>query len=240
MMNTIGQRILNETNLLVNDQPHFFKDLLANPSELLSWQDVENCMNNPYLYDFEMIDSQGFKVDIPRSQKAWMWGKTAQNKKFLFEKFHQGNSLIIMNYGFYNEKTNHLLDIFERTFDVNSAIHVYCGLTDAKSFTIHDDYPANFIIQVEGTTRWKVFNNRISYMYKVGTMNNRLNDDDLDVAIDVELSPGDALYIPSRMYHCAYPTGKRLSMSIPCWNRFPTDPEENRIDRTMYRINPNV
>ena len=77
-------------------------------------------------------------------------------------------------------------------------------------------------------------------MYKVGTMNNRLRDDELDVAIDVELSPGDALYIPSRMYHCAYPTGKRLSMSIPCWNRFPTDPEENRIDRNMYRINPNV
>ena len=239
-MNTIGQRILNETNLLVNDKPHFFKQLLANPGELLAWQDVENCMNNPYLYDFEMIDSNGLKVDIPRSTKAWMYGKTAQNKKFLFEKFHQGNSLIIMNYGFYNEKTNHLLDIFERMFDVNSAIHVYCGLTDSKSFTIHDDYPCNFIIQVEGTTRWKVYNNRISYMYKVGTMNNQLNDTELDVAIDVELSPGDALYIPSRMYHCAYPTGKRLSMSIPCWNRFPTDPEENRIDRNMYRINPNV
>ena len=39
-MNTIGQRILNETNLLVDDKPHFFKQLLANPGELFSWQDV--------------------------------------------------------------------------------------------------------------------------------------------------------------------------------------------------------
>jgi hypothetical protein len=236
----IGQRLLNETNLLVDDKPHYFKSLISDPSELLTWNDVEACMNNPYLYKFEMIDSYNNKIDIPASRKAWIWESTVQDKGFLFEKLQQGSSLIIMNYGFYNEKTMHLLKIFETLFEVNAAIHVYGGLTGSKSFCIHDDYPANFIIQVEGKTRWKVFHNRISYLYKTGTMNNKLNEADLDVAIDVVLEPGDALYIPSRSYHAAYPDEKRLSISIPCWNRFATDPPNYQIDRNFYRINHDI
>lgn len=239
-MNDIGQRILNETNLLIDDKPHYFKKLLENPSELLSWSDVEKCLNNPYLYDFEMIDPYNKKIDIPRSKKAWIWDRAVQDKGFLFEKFHQGNGLVIMNYGFYSEKTMHLLKIFETMFNVNAAIHVYCGLADAKSFGIHDDYPCNFIIQVEGTTRWKIYNNRISYLYRTGTMNGQLDHKDLDPAIEVDLEPGDALYIPSRMYHVAEPKGKRLSMSIPCWNRFATDPPDHQVDRNYYRINHDI
>lgn len=236
----IGQRLLNETNLLIDDKPHFFKSLVSNPAELLTWHDVEKCMNNPYLYKFEMIDMFNNKIDIPSSRKAWIWEGESQDKRFLFEKLHEGHSLIIMNYGFYNEKTMNLLKIFETIYDVNAAIHVYSGLTGARSFCIHDDYPANFIIQIEGKTRWQVFNNRMSYLYKTGTMNNKLKAEQLDVAIDVILEPGDALYVPSRAYHVAYPEEKRLSISIPCWNRFATDPPNYFIDRNSYRINHEI
>jgi ribosomal protein L16 Arg81 hydroxylase len=239
-MNDIGQRLLNETNLLIDDKPHFFKQLVKNPEEYLTWSDVESCLNNPYLYQFEMIDQYNTKIDIPQHKKAWIWDREIQDKRFLFDKFHQGHGLVIMNYGFHSQRTMELLKVFETLYQVNSAIHVYCGLQNSKSFTIHDDYPCNFIIQVEGRTRWKIFNNRISYMYRTGTMNGRLREEDLEVAIDVTLEPGDGLYIPSRMYHCAYPEGKRLSMSIPCWNRFPNDPPTNAVDRNFYRIDLDV
>jgi len=240
-MNAIGQRILNESNLLTDDKPYFFKGLLENPSELLTWNDVEACMNRPELFQFELIDSiTNQKISIPEHTKAWIWDRKVQDKSFIFEKFNQGHSLVITNYGFYSEQTNHLLKIFEKLFYVNSSIHVYCGLAGAKSFPIHDDYPINFIFQVEGKTRWKVFKNRISYAYKTGTMNNTVKEEDLEVAIDVELEPGDGLYIPARCFHVAYPDSKRLSLSIPCWNRFATESPTNSIDRHHYRINHDV
>ena len=74
-------------------------------------------------------------------------------------------------------------------------------------------------------------------MYGTGRMNGRLNEDMLDVAIDVVLKPGDALYIPARTFHVAYPTSRRLSMSIPCWNKISTESPTLAVDRTYYPIN---
>lgn len=236
-MNAIGQRLVNETNLLYEDKPHYFKNFLPNVQDILTWADVEKCINNPALYNFEMIGNDNIKIEIPMHKKAWVFSKPVQDKAFMVDKINTGNGFVIMDYGFYSEKTNELLKIFEHIYCINAAIHVYGGLADSSSFRIHEDYPSNFIIQAEGKTRWKVFNNRISSLYRTGTMNHKLTDDMLDIAIDVVLEPGDALYIPSRAYHVAEPMGKRLSMSIPCWTRLPTDDPREMNDRNFYRIN---
>ena len=237
MMNGIGQRLVNETNLLIEDKPHFFKNFIKDVDKIINWDDVEFCMNNTALFNFELIDPYNTKVGIPEYTRPWMFGRKSQEKSFLFEKFNKGHSIVINNYGYYSKQTNDLLNIFESIYDVHAAIHVYAGLEGGKSFPIHDDYPANFIIQAYGKTRWKVFNNRISYLYKSGTMNNKVTDADLDLAIDVVLEPGDALYIPARCFHGAYPSEKRISMSIPCWNRLMSDAQGHYNDRNYYRIN---
>jgi ribosomal protein L16 Arg81 hydroxylase len=141
-----------------------------------------------------------------------------------------------MDYAFHSAKTMKLLETLENIYMINAAIHVYGGLEDSKSFWIHEDYPSNFIVQAQGKTRWKVFNNRISSMYRTGTMNHKLREEELDLAFDVVLEPGDAIYIPSRAYHIAEPMGKRLSMSIPCWTKLPTDDPRESSDRNWYRI----
>jgi ribosomal protein L16 Arg81 hydroxylase len=184
-----------------------------------------------------MIGKDNIKIEIPMHKKAWVFSKPVQDKAFMIDQTNQGNGFVIMDYGFYSNKTNELLTIFENIYSINAAIHVYGGLEGSTSFRIHEDYPSNFIIQAEGKTRWKVFNNRISSLYRTGIMNHKLTDADLDLAIDVELEAGDALYIPSRSYHVAEPMGKRLSMSIPCWTKLPTDDPREMNDRTYYRIN---
>lgn len=241
-MDFIGQKILNETDLLKNDQPHFFKNFITNAQEIVTWDSIEDCVNRPEIFNFELIDKDtNMKIDIPYHNKTWVWDRTVQDKLFVFDKLNRGHGLVIMNYASYNQTTNRLVSIFEKLFDINAAVHVYCGLEGSSSFPIHDDYPVNFIIQIEGTTRWKVFKNRISSLYKIGSLNDmrrdkKINEADLDVAIDVELSPGDALYIPSRCYHVAYPKEKRISISIPCWTKYPSDPPQKSSDRNWYKI----
>lgn len=241
-MDFIGQKILNETDLLRNDIPHYFQNFIQDPATLVSWSDIESCMNRPEIYNFELIDKDtNMKIDIPQSNKTWIWDRLVQDKNFLFDKLNRGHGLVIMNYASYSQTTNRLMDIFEKLFDVNAALHVYCGLSGSVSFPIHDDYPVNFIVQVEGTTRWKVFKNRCSSLYKIGTLNDlrsdkKIDEESLEVAIDVCLSPGDALYIPSRCFHVAYPTEKRISLSIPCWVKYPSDPATKSSDRNWYSI----
>ena len=236
-MNDFSRRILSETNLAFEDKPHFFKKLIDDPSELVTWQDIEQHTNKTERYNFELISPDSSKIEIPVSRKNWIYDRGVQDKGFIFDKVNAGYGLICLDYGFHNQKTMDFLSVFENMFSVHAAIHVYCGLKDSKSFTIHDDYPCNFIIQAEGKTRWKVYKNKISYMHRTGLMNGKLHDKDMEVDIDVELEPGDALYIPSRQYHCAYPKGKRISLSVPCWQKLPTEPTENAVDRNYYRIN---
>ena len=55
MFDHLGTVIMNQSNLLVEDKPYIFEGLIRNPQEIATWNDIENCLNNPALYEFEMI-----------------------------------------------------------------------------------------------------------------------------------------------------------------------------------------
>lgn len=235
----LPEKIFTKVDLENDDKACYFKNFISEPEQLVTWNDIENCMNNTSFYEFELIDEHNNKIPIPEHQKAWNYYKPVQDKRFIFDQVNNGAGLVCTNYGFYNENTNELLARFEEMFDVHAAIHVYAGLKSHSSFSVHDDYPSNFIIQIEGETRWQVYENRISSLFATGRMNGRVNNTALRPAIDVMLQPGDALYIPSRAYHIAMPTDTRISISIPCWQRLKTDAPTNAVDRNKYRINKN-
>lgn len=234
-MHNIGQRLLNEANFIYQDRAYHFENLIPNPEQFLTWKDVEYCLNNPAFYEFELIDHNSNKVDIKRNVTSWIREKLVQDSHQMINQVNHGHTVIIMNYGFHSRKTQELLKVFENIFDVDTAIHVYGGLVGSKSFNIHDDYPCNFIIQVDGSTEWKVYKNRISSLYKTGTDQHTIKEEILDIDLNVILNPGDALYIPARAYHCAFPTSKRLSMSIPCWPRMPGS--NQTTNRNFYKLN---
>jgi hypothetical protein len=235
--NNIKQKLFKESNLLTIDKPFVFEKLVANPEHLLTWKDVEQCLNNPAFYNFDIINnSTNDKIKIPEHKKAWVFNKLVQDKKFLFDQINSGNTLIINNYGFHSSQTNHLLQIIETVFYTDAAMHVYCGLTGSKSFTVHEDIPSNFILQIEGVTSWTIFENRSSTLVASGYRPTADEIKNFTPALTVDLQPGDLLYIPSRAYHVAKPTSKRLSISIPCWPKF-GEPKEYSIDRNQYLIN---
>lgn len=217
---------------MIHDQPFYIKNALVDPLSYLSWDTVEDCLNNPSKYIFECVDKKTqSKIDFHKIKPFWNDVPIA-DKKNLFRLVADGNTLIILNYSHYNHKTNNLCALIEQSFPVATEIHSYCSYSeDSKSFKIHCDYASNFIIQCDGTTRWKVFNNRLSGLYPIS--NNSIDEDNLELCIDVELTPGDLIYIPSRIYHAAIPSGKRLSMSIPC---IPMMFDTTRYDRNSYKL----
>jgi ribosomal protein L16 Arg81 hydroxylase len=232
----IREKLYKESNLLLEDKPFVFKKLIASPSDFLSWTDVEKCLNAPEFYNFDIIDKEtNDKIKIPEYKKAWVFNKLVQDKKFITEKINQGHTLVINNYGFYSRHTHELLKLIESVFYTDAAMHVYCGLEGSKSFTVHEDIPSNFIFQIEGTTAWKVYENRSSAIVASGYRPTAADVSNFKVGLEVDLEPGDLLYIPARTYHVAQPDIKRLSISIPCWSKF-NEPPEYSTDRNYYTI----
>jgi hypothetical protein len=222
--------------LSINDRALHLPNFLPNKNDIITWQDVEHCLNNPSLYDIEIIDkNSSTKIALPTYKKHFI-NSSVMEHYHLIDLFNQGNSAVILNYGQYNRSAADLLKNFEEAFFVSSAIHVYCGLEGSQSFNIHEDFPCNFIIQIEGNTRWKVFNNRVSQLFSTRGYDRAPNEDELETTIDVILTPGDALYIPARAYHVAMVSEPRLSISIPCWSKMDLDPL-SIVDRNFYKIN---
>jgi Cupin superfamily protein len=219
----------NLENVFLKEEPKFLSNFLdlKTLSSIVSWKDIEYCMNHPSFYGLELIDNQSNK--LPHDT-----GFYVHHKGMLFDRvLNESFGLIITQYGHHSEHTNRLLDVFEKTFDVNAAIHVYCGFKKSTSFKIHCDAPNNFIIQAKGSCRWKVYNNRMSNLVDFHYSHPaQIDEKDLDCILDVVLQPGDGLYIPPRMYHCALPSDERISMSIPCSPRSRLD--KPHVDRNYY------
>ena len=89
-------------------------------------------------------------------------------------------------------------------------------------------------MQLIGETHWKVYNERCSTLIKHGSFIFGGDESHLgEPLMDVVLTPGDMIYIPSRSYHCAHPSkNARLSMSIPLWHGL----DMPQSDRKEYHI----
>lgn len=200
-------------NIVLDNEPRYLPKLVADVDNYTSWTDVEYCLNNPQWYTIEFVHDYK-KIDPTRVEKKWC--HPVAEKKQLFDLLHSGMAFIITKYSFHNEYTNCLTAELEDHYHVHPDLHIYGGLEGSGSFAVHNDYPANIIIQAEGSTPWKIW-----------------KDTTQSPVIDVVLTAGDVLYIPPQMYHAAEPIGRRLSMSIPLW---PIENNITSIDRNFYRI----
>jgi hypothetical protein len=222
-------------NLRYNDSPVVLKNFLTNPSQYVTWEDVEDVINSNSCY-IELIRNQ-LKIDIPVFKYFW-FAKYTADKKFIIDGINSGDTFIINQYTAFKKQISDLCWAIETAFDVVTDAHVYGGLHDnCKSFKPHIDVPANFICQVEGTTHWQVYKNKCSYLlnhYETNTL--PIPPDTLEVDLDVMLEPGDVIYLPSRTFHGAFPKGQRLSISISCKSKDATSDYIN-LDRNYYKIN---
>lgn len=170
-------------------------------TKLLDWNDIENYLND-YLHHskIEIIDSNGLK--IPLFKKEIQWG-TTYDMDVIYNHITNGRTFVLVSMNRFNKSINQLCELIETYTNSNADVHIYSGLSNqSNSFSIHCDRLNNVIIQLDGKSDWKVWDQH------------KPNNDSIPL-IDQVLNPGDCLYIPKYCYHQCIPLGKRISISIP-------------------------
>ena len=94
--------IINQTNLLVDDSPQYFPNLVPDVEKYITWNDIEYCMNNPQKFFFDVVGPDNKKITVPDYQVKWQTN-LVQDKQFLFDSLIQGHGMACLSYGDYSK-----------------------------------------------------------------------------------------------------------------------------------------
>ena len=210
----------------VNDNTAFYeKDILKN---IFSWKELETLLNlRPF------ISSSRFNFI---SKDYHMWPNQAwlsDNNTWPASKLNEViNSCVcyLTDCSRVNKEINDVCSIIEKETGYPTDAHIYFSLVDdedkKKGFEHHWDYSHNLILQVEGQTNFKVWNEIFS------GDDNRNPLPKTSPVLDVTMKSGDVIFIPKGMLHQAIPLSKRVSISFPMM----TDSKHKSQDRTWIKL----
>lgn len=220
----INQQIRNK---ILQNKPCYFPNAFE---KIFSWNELENILNlRPFinLKRFSVLSNENYRWE----NQVWLSDPTSFPPSLLQNilKTHHCN---IVDCSRINETVNNICAELENIFE-NSAVdaHIYFTVANILNggFKTHWDYSHNLIIQVEGNTRfllWDHFSNEV--------LNHKpANSLSVQPMYDVVLSPGDAVFVPLRSYHRAISKTKRLSISFP----ISIKNEHMKQDRNWIKLN---
>jgi len=93
---------------------------------------------------------------------------------------------------------------FEEYYGRGQANIYMSSKKDARCFPIHADTTENFLFHVRGTVRWYIYN---EYEYECKPEQATVNK-------CIDLSEGDLLFLPPKLYHRVETLGPRISISF--------------------------
>jgi hypothetical protein len=198
----INKRILSICKTL-NEYQYFNE--CVDPG-IITWDDVYEYFIPHTIRHVELL--RDTKIDIPLVGKF-------QDRHFILNEIAQGAMFCISNFWNINYTAQTFWEQFCDQYPGQSIdFHLYGGLVaDTQSFPPHNDLAANFIVQLDGSCEWTIYNER-------ATRQEALNyvvypESKLTIKTQQVLNPGDIIFIPSGVHHHCRPLGKRLSLSIP-------------------------
>ena len=172
----------------------------------ITWFDVDDYLAPLSILNVELI--RDAKISIP---KIGLY----QDKNFIIQQIISEAMFCISKFFNVNPRA---FELWSQVCDAYPGqgvdFHLYGGLTaDAQSFPPHNDLAANYIVQLDGSCEWTIYNERASYQEALDYV--VYPADQLSVKTVQVLNPGDVIFIPAGTHHQCRPLGKRLSLSIP-------------------------
>ena len=210
-------------------EPKFIKQYHP---ELFSWKELE------YLINIRPLMTQKRSHILFEEETYFKWRSTGWQKDkncyppTLIRKLIEENICYFTDMSRCTEKINAFAKSLEDEYEHQTDAHIYmCRNIELEhTFCAHFDTSHNVIVQCEGTTNFKVWNG-------VDPKSNytKMTPEELpgEPVLDVEMEPGDAIWIPMYHPHLATSRTKRLSVSFAI-NKNPL--KEGFEDREWVRI----
>ena len=197
-----------KTDLFLSEGVRFKKNYRPN---LLSWNEMANIINNRPLMN-------NTRVNLLENNSKYEWLCTDWTKDgncfppSLIRKLLDKIMIYFIDMSRATKKINDFAKSIEDYYGKQTDAHIYvCRNLEIKHyFGIHFDTNHNVIVQCEGETNFKVWD-------KVEDENQRCHHMNIseDPILDVDMQPGDTIWIPKHFPHLATSLTPRLSVSFP-------------------------
>ena len=203
-------------------QPKFKKNYYRN---LLTWKELVALINiRPLMTDDRV------KIDQVKHHE-WTNGVWTLDLNcyppLLLKEIIQNNICHLRDMSRCSRKVNDLAKRLEEEYNGSVDAHIYiCRNPSLRHpFGLHFDSRDNVIVQCEGRTNFKVWDVDKTASREKG-MNVHLTKRKDPPIMDVDMRPGDAIWIPKYYPHLATSKNARMSISFPVEENAPRQPRE--------------
>jgi ribosomal protein L16 Arg81 hydroxylase len=167
---------------------------------LLPWPDIDTLLSAHALDENVRIIRDG--VPVPRQFYTSNEGKQLNVRAF-HDLLPQGVSIVVECVECLIPQISQLCAAIERVMGTFTYANAYLSFFKGGAFKRHWDFMDVLIVQVHGNKRWRVWNAEVLYPYP-GEMGDRAKVDTAKAPDqEVEMKPGDVLFIPRGEPHSA-------------------------------------
>ena len=179
-------------------------------SDLFSWKELESLINIRPLMHEERVKILDNKSRYQWPNSPWALNADCYPPSFLRELIEQ-HVIYFTDMSRCTKKINDFARGLEKEYRLPVDAHIYMcrNPTGDHPFGIHFDTSSNVIVQCEGETNFKVWE-KISDTTQRTMLNLKSSP-----ILDVDMKPGDAIWIPAYHPHLAISRTCRLSVSFP-------------------------
>ena len=222
-----------KTDLFLSEGVKFKKNYKP---DLLSWNEMANIINTRPLMNDKRVKLLG-----NNKRYEWLCSKWTKDPNCfppsLIKKLLENIMIYFVDMSRVTEKINDFAKHIEDDYGKQTDAHIYvCRNLEIKHhFGVHYDFNHNLIVQCEGVTNFKVWDEvkNVDRNLKGIGINTRL-EMEVEPIMDVDMESGDAIWIPKHFPHLATSLTPRLSVSFPLSEY--SDTNLIREDRTWITL----